>query len=94
MSNAIFKYPELRMELRTKLLDILNKELDIAKLGTNDIGTAYTDVAYEMLYVFDSLVTKSTLNYITEKHDTITDLADYVYRYTKQNKEVEEYDNC
>ena len=74
---------KLRMELRTKLLDILNKELNLAKLGTTDNDTAYTDVAYEMLYVFDSLVTKSTLNYTTEKHDAITGIADYVYRYTK-----------
>ena len=74
---------ELRMELRTKLLDILNKELDLAKTGTNDKDTAYTDVAYEMLYVFDSLVTGSTIEYNTEKHDAITGLADYVYRYIK-----------
>lgn len=74
---------ELRKELRTKLLDILNKELDLAKLGTTDKDTAYTDVAYEMLYVFDSLVTGSTLNYYTEKHDAVTNMADYIYRYTK-----------
>lgn len=74
---------ELRMELRTKLLDILNKELDLAKLGTTDKDTAYTDVAYEMLYVFDSLVTGSTLEYNTEKHDAVTNIAEYVYRYTK-----------
>lgn len=74
---------ELRMQLREELLSLLNKELDLAKLGTNDIGTAYTDVAYEMLYVLDSLVTKSTLNYSTEKHDAITGIADYVYRYIK-----------
>ena len=74
---------ELRMELRTKLLDILNKELDMAKLGTYDADTAYTDVAYEMLYVFDSLVTGSTLSYTTEKHDAVIDIADYVYRYIK-----------
>lgn len=73
----------LRKELRTKLLDILNKELDLAKLGTTDKDTAYTDVAYEMLYVFDSLVTGSTIAYSTEKHDAILVLADYVYRYTK-----------
>lgn len=84
----------LRKELRTKLLDILNKELDLAKLGTTDKDTAYTDVAYEMLYVFDSLITGSTLNYYTEKHDAVTDIADYVYRYTKQGMEVKEYDNC
>ena len=84
----------LRKELRTKLLNILNKELDLAKLGTTDKDTAYTDVAYEMLYVFDSLVTGSTLNYYTEKHDAVTSIADYVYRYTKQDTEVNEYDNC
>lgn len=74
---------ELRMELRTKLLDILNKELSLAKLGTTDKDTAYTDVAYEMLYVFDSLVTGSTVDYNTGKHDAIIGIADYVYRYTK-----------
>lgn len=74
---------ELRLELRTKLLDIFNKELDLARLGTNDTDTAYTDVAYEMLYVFDSLVTRSTIDYSTGKHDVILGLADYVYRYTK-----------
>lgn len=73
----------LRNELRTKLLDILNKELDLAKLGTTDKDTAYTDVAYEMLYVFDSLVTGSTIDYSTGKHDAIIGMADYVYRYTK-----------
>ena len=82
MSN-IKNNSELRMELRKTLLSILNKELDLAKLGTTDNDTLYTDVAYEMLYVFDSLVTGSTLNYITEKHDAILGLADYVYRYTK-----------
>lgn len=74
---------ELRMELRVKLLSIFNKELDLARLGTNDIGTAYTDVAYEMLYVFDSLITGSTLEYNDEKHDAILGIADYVYRYIK-----------
>lgn len=74
---------ELRMKLRTKLLDILNKELNLAKLGTTDKDTAYTDVAYEMLYVFDSLVTGSTIDYSTGKHDAIICIADYVYRYTK-----------
>lgn len=74
---------ELRKELRTKLFDILNKELDLAKLGTTDKDTAYTDVIYEMLYVFDSLVTGSTLNYYTEKHDAIIGIADYVYMYIK-----------
>ena len=81
--NNIKSNSELRVELRTKLLDILNKELDLARLGTDDADTAYTDVAYEMLYVFDSLVTGSTLRYFTEKHDAILDIADYVYRYTK-----------
>ena len=76
---------ELRMQLREELLSLLNKELDLAKLGTNDIGTAYTDVAYEMLYVFDSLVTGSTLEYNSEKHDDVIGFADYVYRYTKAN---------
>ena len=78
----------LRMELRTKLLDILNKELDLAKLGTTDKDTAYTDVAYEMLYMFDSLVTGSTIEYTSEKHDNIICIADYVYRYIKSNKDV------
>lgn len=74
---------EIRMELRTKLLDILNKELDLAKLGTYDADAAYTDVAYEMLYVFDSLVTGSTIDYNTGKHDAIIGIADYAYRYIK-----------
>lgn len=55
--NNIKSNSELRAELRTKLLDILNKELDLARLRTDDADTAYTDVAYEMLYAFDSLVT-------------------------------------
>ncbi len=74
---------DTRVELRKELLSLLNKELDLAKTGTNDLGTAYTDAAYEMLYVFDSLVTGSTLEYTSEKHDAILGLADYVYRYTK-----------
>ena len=78
MSNT-----DTRVELRKELLSLLNKELDLAKTGTNDLGTAYIDVAYEMLYVFDSLVTGSTLEYTSEKHDGIIGLADYVYRYTK-----------
>ena len=78
MSNA-----DTRVELRKELLSLLNKELDLARLGTNDSNTAYTDVAYEMLYVFDSLVTGSTIEYTSEKHDAILGLADYVYRYTK-----------
>ena len=78
MSNT-----DTRVELRKELLSLLNKELDLAKTGTNDLGTAYIDVAYEMLYVFDSLVTGSTLEYTSEKHDGIISLADYVYRYTK-----------
>lgn len=83
MTNKNNSNRDLRMELRIKLLSILNKELDLARLGTNDIGTAYTDVAYEMLYVFDSLITGSTLEYKDEKHDTILGMADYVFRYTK-----------
>ena len=74
---------DTRVELRKELLSLLNKELDLAKTGTNDLGTTYIDVAYEMLYVFDSLVTGSTLEYTSEKHDAIIGLADYVYRYTK-----------
>ena len=85
---------ELRMQLREKLLSLLNKELDLAKLGTTDKDTAYTDVAYEMLYVFDSLVTGSTIDYNTGKHDAVIGIADYVYRYTKQNKEVKEHEYC
>ena len=82
MSN-IKNNSELRMEIRKTLLSILKVYYELAKTGTNDTSTAYTDVAYEMLYVFDSLVTGSTLNYTTEKHDVILGLADYVYRYTK-----------
>ena len=74
---------ELRMELRIKLLSILNKELDLARLGTNDIVTAYTDVAYEMLYVFDSLITGSTLEYKDEKHDAILGAVDCVMQRIK-----------
>ena len=74
---------DTRIELRKELLSLLNKELDLAKNGTDDIDTAYTDVAYEMLYVFDSLVTGSTLEYTSEKHDAIIGIADYVYSYTK-----------
>ena len=74
---------KLRMQLRKELLSLLNKELDLAKTATDDSNTAYTDVAYEMLYVFDSLVTGSTIEYTSEKHDAILGLADYTYRYTK-----------
>lgn len=74
---------DTRVELRKELLSLLNKELDLAKNGTDDIDTAYTDIAYEMLYVFDSLVTGSTIEYTSEKHDVITCVADYVYRYIK-----------
>lgn len=74
---------ELRMELRIKLLGVLNKELDLARLGTNNIGTAYTDVAYEMLYVFDSLITGSTLEYNDEKHDAILEVVDCVMQCIK-----------
>lgn len=74
---------ELRMELRIKLLSILNKELDLARLGTDNIGTAYTDVAYEMLYVFDSLITGSTLEYKDEKHDAILGAVDCVMQRIK-----------
>lgn len=74
---------KLRMQLRKELLSLLNNELDLAKTATDDSNTAYIDVAYEMLYVFDSLVTGSTIEYTSEKHDAILGLADYVYRYTK-----------
>ena len=74
---------KLRLQLRKELLSLLNKELDLAKTTTDDSNTAYTNVAYEMLYVFDSLVTGSTLEYTTEKHYALTGIADYVYRYTK-----------
>ena len=78
MSNT-----KLRMQLRKQLLSLLNKELDLAKTATDDSNKAYTKVAYEMLYVFDSLVTGSTIEYTSEKHDAILGLADYIYRYTK-----------
>lgn len=78
MSNT-----DIRVELRKELLNLLNKEFNIAKNGTDDLGTMYIDVAYEMLYAFDSLVTGSTLEYTSEKHDAILGLAEYVYRYTK-----------
>lgn len=74
---------ELRMELRIKLLSILNKELDLARLGTDNIGTAYTDVAYEMLYVFDSLITGATLEYKDKKHDAILGAVDCVMQCIK-----------
>ena len=80
MSNT-----DIRVELRKELLNLLNKEFNIAKNGTDDLGAIYIDVAYEMLYAFDSLVTGSTLEYTSEKHDGIIGLADYVYRYTKTN---------
>ena len=60
---------DTRVELRKELLSLLNKELDLTKTETNDLGTAYIKVAYEMLYVFDSLVTRSTPEYTSEKHD-------------------------
>lgn len=74
---------ELRLEIRKTLLSILKVYYELASIGTTDNDTLYIDVAYEMLYVFDSLVTGSTLSYTTEKHDAILGLADYVYRYTK-----------
>ena len=78
MSNT-----KLRMQLRKQLLSLLNKELDLAKTATDDSNKAYTKVAYEMLYVFDSLVTGSTIEYTSEKHHAFLGLADYIYRYTK-----------
>lgn len=83
MTNKNKSNKELRMKLRIKLLSILNKELDLARLGTNNIGTAYTDVAYEMLYVFDSLITGSTLEYKDKKHDAILGAVDCVMQCIK-----------
>ena len=77
------EYNKLRMILRESLLSILKLEYELASVGTTDNDTAYIDVAYEMLYAFDSLVTGSTIEYTSEKHDAIIGLADYVYRYTK-----------
>ena len=66
---------------RIDLLDMLKAQFKLSKNGCNDDHTAYIDVAYELLYVFDTLVTGSTIEYEDYKHDAILGLAEYVTKH-------------